>query len=257
MYHQYTPQENKKTHGLPNDYSISGILTVGTYTPQKWIQILDNHLDAKSLKYSKTPLQGFLRQITQYCIEDEFKFWFMPTLGSAELASAVHLGCQCGSQQNIHLGSCGGLDPKLEDYTTIIPMATYDSGTSAVMYSPDRQAGEFQSDPELSKKLLKAAKASDLNCVKGRIMTCQAMYAQTQKDILNWSKQGYSGVEMETATLFAISNHFNVPAGALIYITDNLVKGDTVFAQKHESSSEFRHSIKKRFVAIACEFLGC
>lgn len=254
MYQQLTPKQNRKSHGFEPEYNVDGIITVGTYTPDKWINMVESDLRDKHIEFKKSKLKGFLRNVPEFKIEKK-TFWLMTTLGSAELASVVHLGCQFGSKINLHLGSCGGLDPNLKDYTTIIPISSYDTGTSATMYSDGRSTNVFYPDHSLSEILLQLCKNTGLTSVKGKIITCQAMYAQTENDIQTWSEQDFSGVEMETATLFAVSNYFEVPAGAMVYITDNLIKGDTVLDNKHAKSAEFRKSIKNRFVAVSLNLI--
>jgi len=48
--------------------------------------------------------------------------------------------------------------------------------------------------------------------------TCSAMLGETREDIQGRSSEGYYGVEMESATIFAVSNHFHIPSAAMIYI---------------------------------------
>ncbi len=71
------------------------------------------------------------------------------------------------------------------------------------------------------------------------------MLGETFEDVEAWSRAGYYGVEMETATLFSVSNHFNVPSASLLYVTDNLIKGQTVGDESHNLQKEERNLRKE------------
>jgi uridine phosphorylase len=79
---------------------------------------------------------------------------------------------------------------------------------------------------------------------EGPTMTCQAAMGETLEDVQSWSKDGYFGVEMETSTVFAVSNHHKVPCAALVYVTDNLIKGQTVGDESHKTQREGREMVE-------------
>lgn len=68
--------------------------------------------------------------------------------------------------------------------------------------------------------------------------------AETWEDIQRWSNEGYYGVEMEAATVFAVSNHFKRSAAALLVIGDNLVQEKTVLDVNYESGSITRQNVR-------------
>jgi len=87
------------------------------------------------------------------------------------------------------------------------------------------------------------------------VMTCSAMLGETKEDIENWSKDGYYGVEMETSTVFAVSSHFNVPSASLIYVTDNLIKGQVVGDDSHKQQTESRYLNAQKMYDISVDVL--
>ena len=64
--------------------------------------------------------------------------------------------------------------------------------------------------------------------------------AETWEDIVKWSKEGFYGVEMEAATVFAVSQHFNVPAAAVLRIGDNLIAAETVLDAGYKNARSLR-----------------
>jgi purine-nucleoside phosphorylase len=50
---------------------------------------------------------------------------------------------------------------------------------------------------------------------------------------------------METSTLFAVSNYFKVPAAALVYISNNQIKGQLTGDGSHMVQKKDREKIKE------------
>ena len=75
------------------------------------------------------------------------------------------------------------------------------------------------------------------------------------EDVKKWSEDGYYGVEMETATVFAVSAHFKMPSASVLYNTDNLIKGQTVGDQTHTQQKMQREEVKKDVYKIALEIV--
>ncbi len=46
------------------------------------------------------------------------------------------------------------------------------------------------------------------------------------KSIAAWGQAGYHAVDLETATVYAVARHFNVPAVALLFAFDCLADGE-------------------------------
>ena len=187
-------------------------------------------------------MEGFLSRILELKIDDK-NYWFIVMYGGALLSEYVHLASLFGSKKNIHIGSCGGLHPEMESLDLIIPTWSYGNESTTRVY--DREATDFKhySDEELSKGLeknLPHARAIK----KGPIISVQAMMGETWADVKSWSDNGYYGVEMETATVFSVSKNFNVPSAALLYVSDNLIKGQTVGDDSHIQQKEIREVVK-------------
>ena len=69
--------------------------------------------------------------------------------------------------------------------------------------------------------------------------------------MLNWSEEGYVGVEMETAIVFAISNHFKIPSSAIFYVSDNLIRGQRVGDDQHANEKELRLKLAEELYRVA------
>lgn len=186
--------------------------------------------------------EGFLEYITEINIRGK-KYWFTTMYGSALLSEMVHMACLFGSKRNIHIGSCGGLNPDIGDMELIVPNYSYGNESTTRTYEPQAKDFKHFSDIELSNKL-KNNLPKQYKVWEGPVITNQAMMGETWDDVKSWSEQGYFGVEMETSTLFSVSNHFKVSSAALVYVSDNLVKGQTVGDETHTQQKEAREKVK-------------
>ena len=79
------------------------------------------------------------------------------------------------------------------------------------------------------------------------------MMAETWEDVFSWAEQGYFGVEMEAATVFATSNHFGVPAAGILRIGDNLIENETVMDINYEKDRDLRRKATEDTFDIALE----
>ena len=61
--------------------------------------------------------------------------------------------------------------------------------------------------------------------------------------------------ERESSTLFAVSQYFNVPSAALLYIADNIIKKETLFGEEFEKTKEKLNDSKFETYKVAFEEL--
>jgi purine-nucleoside phosphorylase len=252
MYKAYTAADYRKYLNFTDDYSVDGFIVYGTYKKYPYEQ-LDDSLKRLGIKYTTSRLTNDpLNHILEFKIAGKI-FWFTTAYGGAELSEDLHLACIFGSKKNILLGSCGGLKHGASSRDLIIPNWSYADESSAKAYQPNA-GSKYQSDGELSDKIANKL-SSKYKVHHGPTITYQAVLAETQEDIQNWSKQGYLGVEMEASTVFAVSKHFNVPAVAILMIGDNLIEEETFFDINFENARDKRRQVSQDIFDVAVEEL--
>lgn len=238
MYQASTAKELKTHFKLPEDYSVTGFFSYGSWNRTKHLKKLYQAFDYLKIEYSSKRLKGFLNNIIEIKVGDK-RYWFSILYGGALLSEYVNLACLFGSQKNIHLGSCGGLYHKVSSLDYLIPSFSYGDESSTRIYARDIKDHRHLSDKNLSDLL--ASKINPNNKVwRGPVITCQGMLGETLEDVNSWSKAGYYGVEMETSTLFSVSNNFKVPSAALLYVSDNLIAGQTVHSEEYLKQAKTR-----------------
>lgn len=194
-----------------------------------------------NVQYSKVSDNPYFAPILEFIIAGK-RYWFTVAYGGTMLSEWVHLACLFGSQHNVVIGSCGGLFPEADSPDVIVPTYAYADESATRMYDPVENK-QHQSDEALNQRLIEYVGQSH-KVWHGPTVTCQAMMAETCEDIQQWSNDGYYGVEMEAATVFAVSNHFNRSAAALLVIGDNLVKEKTVLDVNYESGATTRQQVR-------------
>ncbi|HEY4518232.1 MAG TPA: hypothetical protein VJG48_01245 [Candidatus Paceibacterota bacterium] len=250
MYRQFTADDYRKHLGLATDYSIEGFIVFGSFKRYPYEMLKDSLLRlGRKAEFSNIEHE-FLNPILEFKIDGEV-YWFAIAYGGALLSEYLHLACLFGSKKNILLGSCGGLKKGASSREILIPTWSHAQESSAKAYQPE--AGhKYESDAGLSERL--AGKLEqEYKVHRGPTVTYQAMMAETWEDVLSWAEQGYFGVEMEAATVFATSRHFKVPAAAILRIGDNLIEKETVLDINYEKEKDLRRKASEDTFDVALE----
>ena len=253
MYKSFTASDYLKHHKLPQDYHVDGFIIYGTFHPGPYEVLKDelSKLDA-DVSYQRTLDGPYFEPILEFIVNGK-RYWFTIAYGGTMLSEWTHLACLFGSKSNIVIGSCGGLFKDANEYDIVVPTHAYANESATRMYEPNVN-NKHHSDETLNQSAMTRLKDNH-TIWHGPTVTCQAMMAETWEDVQNWSASGYYAVEMEAATVFAVSNHFNVSAAALLVIGDNLVKDKTVLDVNYESGLSVRHGIRREMLAVALKLL--
>ena len=254
MYKEFTAPEWRKLFKLPDDYSVSGILVYGAWDKPKQTSILEKHLADMGIEFQLNPLPDFLSGMSELVIDGKH-YWFAVAYGGAILSEYVHLACMFGSRKNILIGSCGGLFEQMNSGDFILPTYVNGNESSTRLYQREVSDHKHMPDQALGDSLTNRIDAK-YKIHRGPTITCQAMMGETLQDIKDWSAAGYFGVEMEAATVIAVSNHFKVPATALLVVGDNLIKGEAVGGEGYENARVFREEVRvQQYHAAILELL--
>ncbi|MCR4260946.1 MAG: hypothetical protein NUV96_01220 [Candidatus Colwellbacteria bacterium] len=199
------------------------------------------------VKY-RTLKDEFLKPVLECEIKGK-TYWFTVAYGGALLSEYLHLACLFGSKKNILLGSCGGLKGGGRQNDIVVPAWSYANESSAKAYDP-KSKGEYRANSKLSASLRNKLKKK-YKVFNGPTVTCQAMLGETWNDIQRWHRKGFHGVEMEAATVFAVSKHFGAQSAAVLRISDNLIEGETVFDSEHKKTKNMSKKVSEDMFDVA------
>lgn len=142
--------------------------------------------------------------------------------GAPRAVELAHLFSVLGSRIVVTIGTCGALQDNLGPGDVIVPdRAVPKEGIAAVYGSPDFALA----DSAASARARDLLESRGIPARDGLHLTWHSIFAQTGAMIQDWQRAGYSSVDMEAATAFAVARHFGVPSVAMLVVWDLLDRG--------------------------------
>ena len=143
---------------------------------------------------------------------------YQTVVGGAASAGLVEEVIAKGGKKFVFFGSCGTLDNEILAGNLMVPIAAYrDEGTS-YHYAPVSDYIEV----ETAEKLSEILSQMDIPYVKGRTWTTDGFYRETRKNMLARKSDGCITVEMECASIMAVSKFRKIKLYQYLYTEDNL-----------------------------------
>lgn len=226
MYHAYSADDYRRRMGVSSDYVVDGLVCYGTMPNRRQCAYTEAAITGLGLQYRLVVESGWLESVYDIDVHGR-RVWLVITLGGAYLSSVTQLACMFGSRANIVVGTCGGLQPGRRMGDMILAESSYGDESTTRIYQRDNPSCLYQSDAALTTRLENRLLPKYV-VRRGKLTTCQAMHGETWEDVVGWSAAGFDGVEMESSTLFAVSNHYNVPCAAAVSISDNLIEQESL-----------------------------
>jgi purine-nucleoside phosphorylase len=154
--------------------------------------------------------------------------------GDAMASEITHLFGVLGTSLVIQTGCCGALADDILPGDIVCVTSAHCGEGAARYYLPDEQ--EVGVSPGLV-DLMATMRVAPVALHQGPIWTTSALLAEGKEEIQNWSDQGYVAVDMETASTFAVAEHFGMERMSLLFAFDNPRQGDHILltdVQKQE-----------------------
>ncbi len=159
-----------------------------------------------------------------------------------------------GAKVMIRLGTAGGLVPSLEIGDVVVATgAAYIHGGTIGSYVPDACMVAAPS-PKLTTMLYDKAKEIHGRVVLGPVFSSDAFYAEDKNFVKKWQSRGIVAVEMEAATLFALSAMRGFHAAAILVISDNLAVPGKEELKHHEELVQYVDKAAKAVFATLADF---
>lgn len=250
MYKHQTADDHKRLLGVKDDYRVDALIIMGTHPKTKEYPHLIEALKSIGAPYKEEEIKHQFFQDIKVFVIGKKRIWFDVAYGAAYLSEIVHIASMLGSQSNILIGSCGALQDNMHTGDTVLVTESFGDESATRMYERTNTTHVFPANKNLYHRIEKNIEHRK-TIHRGRLISVQAMLGETESDVLDWKNMGYIGVDMESATLFAVSHHFEVPAAALLYVADNLIKNELVGGQSYEAFRAQRLKTKKENYEIA------
>jgi uridine phosphorylase len=179
---------------------------------------------------------------------------FACVYGAPMASEIVHIFGSLGTRAVIQTGNCGGLADELSAGDLFVPSEAYCGEGAARYYKSDGQRVAAFPAPASLKSF---ARYGVENFQTGRIYTTAALFAEGEADIERWHQQGFSAVDMETATTFAVAEYFGMDRAAVLYVFDNPRRREHILLTDVEKDAKRKlanQAARELAFALALEF---
>lgn len=126
-----------------------------------------------------------------------------------------------GTRLVVQTGCCGALADDIEAGDLFVPTEAFCGEGAARYYRPGRPVVY----PSVEPAGLPALRQLPVH--RGRLYTTAALLAEGEREIEDWHRQGFAAVDMETATTFAVAEHFGLDRVAVLFAFDTPASAGT------------------------------
>ncbi len=146
---------------------------------------------------------------------------------STDTSITTEVMCNAGIKNIIRIGTCGALDENIK-VGDLVVVDKVIRGDGVTPYYVDKN---FQTiaDKKITDTLYETAKAMGITIHRGTAWTTDALLRETREIIEAKRKEGAIAVDMVSAALLTIAQTYNVKAGSILAVSDNVITGEMGF----------------------------
>ena len=214
MYHEFDAPSVRDLLGITRNDTPAGLILHGIYDMPHHVRRWRNRLGN-----ARVAPNAFNLVIGE---EHEVTIWYAPVLGAPMAALIAHCAAVVGAKGMVQIGSFGATRRGLMVGDLLLVTGAGRGDGASDWYLP--KGVSARPDDALVEQIRALLARRKLVWHEGSVFTTPAFMAEKWEDILRWESEGYAGVEMEAAALFAVAQHFGVPCASFIYLVDNLIE---------------------------------
>jgi uridine phosphorylase len=182
---------------------------------ERFIDVLAEQFDAVNIDVI---IVAVLVPIYKFTLNGRDYAAYCAPLGGPAAAGLMEQMIEKGCKKFLFFGSCGVLDSSIPEGHLIIPTAAYrDEGTS-YHYAKATDFIDIKTADHLSEILTEL----EIPHVSGKTWTTDAFYRETAGNTAKRKEEGCITVDMECASVTAVSQFRNIPAYYILYAADSL-----------------------------------
>ena len=146
---------------------------------------------------------------------------------STDTSITTEVICNAGIKNIIRIGTCGALDENIK-VGDLFVVDKVIRGDGVTPYYVDK---DFQTvaDKTIADTMYEIAKSKGLNVHRGTAWTTDALLRETREIVEAKRKEGAMAVDMVSSTMLTIAQVYNVRAGSILAVSDNVVTGEMGF----------------------------
>lgn len=179
-----------------------------------------------------------------------FPVGFACVYGASMASEITHVFGVLGTRAVIQTGNCGALADEFHASDLFLAESAFCGEGAAQYYKTDGPR------VEASRRLLGSKTLGGSDCRRGAIYTTAALLAEGMDDVERWHRQGFAAVDMETATTYAVAEHFGMDRLALLYVFDNPRRREHLLlsdVEKDERRAEANVKMRELAFGLALE----
>jgi uridine phosphorylase len=146
---------------------------------------------------------------------------------STDTSITAEVMCNAQIANIIRIGTCGAMDEKIK-VGDLIVVDKVIRGDGVTPYYVDKN---FQTiaDKKISDTMYEVAKGMGLTIHRGTAWTTDALLRETKELVEAKRKEGAIAVDMVSSTLLTIAQVYNIKAGSILAVSDNVITGEMGF----------------------------
>jgi len=164
---------------------------------------------------------------------------------STDTAITTEVMCNAAIPNIIRVGTCGSLDENIKVGDLVVVDKVL-RGDGVTPYYVDKNF-QTQADKKISDTLYEAAKGMGVNVHRGTCWTTDALLRETREIVEAKRKEGAVAVDMVSSTLITIAQTYNISAGSILAVSDNVITGEMGFM------NPLYYMAESNLIAIALE----
>lgn len=146
---------------------------------------------------------------------------------STDTAITTEVMCNAAIPNIIRIGTCGALDENIKVGDLVVVDKVL-RGDGVTPYYVDK-GFQTQADKKISDTLYEIAKGMGVNVHRGSCWTTDALLRETREMVEAKRKEGAIAVDMVSSTLITIAQTYNIAAGSILAVSDNVITGEMGF----------------------------
>lgn len=146
---------------------------------------------------------------------------------STDTSITTEVMCNAGIKNIIRIGTCGAMDENIK-VGDLVVVDKVIRGDGVTPYYVDK---DFQTiaDKKITDTLYEIAKSMGVTIHRGTAWTTDALLRETREIVEAKRKEGAIAVDMVSSTLLTIAQTYNVKAGSILAVSDNVITGEMGF----------------------------
>jgi uridine phosphorylase len=146
---------------------------------------------------------------------------------STDTSITTEVMCNAGIQNVIRIGTAGALDENIK-VGDLFVVDEVIRGDGVTPYYVDKNF-KTVADKKISDTLYEVASGMGLTVHRGVAWTTDALLRETREIVEAKRQEGAGAVDMVSSTLLTICQTYNVKAGSILAVSDNVITGEMGF----------------------------